>query len=82
MKAHRYWGPFREVWLSVCSTHQNPRDTCRRCQAGQWRNLWRMRVSSRFFKLSPRLWRLWANRPFCNGTRDFLEKTFTGLRRK
>lgn len=79
MKA-RYWGPFRQEWYSICSTHWNPKPGCPRCECGQWVNVHGQKVGHAFYKRWPKLWRLWANRPFCNGRRRFLEETFPRLR--
>lgn len=60
----RGWGPWRQDWYSICSAHQHggPEDDCRLCRAGKWRNRWRHFLGHCVYKISPRLWRWWANR--------------------
>ena len=52
------------------------------CEHGQWVNVYAQTFSSGLFKLSPRLWRIWANRPMLNSRHQFLVKMFPGLDRK
>lgn len=79
MKTRR-WGPFRQEWYSICSKHSQHKESCHMCQAGQWINVWKHHIGAAFFRVSPTLWRLWANRPW-SPTRRFLEATFPGLRK-
>jgi hypothetical protein len=59
----RGWGPWRQDWYHVCSAHQGFADGCPRCLIGEWQNVWSLHVSQAFYKASPSLWKLWANRP-------------------
>ncbi len=78
----RGWGPFREEWFSVCSRHRTRTAGCDACAAGQWKNILLVDLNGVFYRRFPRLWHAWANRPFLNPSRTFLEKTFPGLRRR
>lgn len=58
----RRWGPFRQEWYSICSAHRSHDPECPRCQSGRWINIYKAAGSSILYKVSPRLWRIWANR--------------------
>lgn len=75
----RRWGPFRQQWYSICSSHYEHCDGCSRCETGRWVNVYANVASSLFFRACPTLWRIWANRPW-SPQRKFLEETFPKLR--
>lgn len=33
------WGPFKSIWLSICSRHYVHDPKCSMCQAGGWYNV-------------------------------------------
>jgi hypothetical protein len=80
LKKHRRIWPFRQQWFSLCSTHYNGKIGCNRCHAGQWLNTTGHFFGHWIYKLFPRLWRWWANRPN-SSSRKFLEKHFPNLRK-
>ena len=47
----------KERWVSFCSAHQTYNKECRTCNAGIWRNVWMMNISSFVYKKSPTLWK-------------------------
>ncbi len=61
-EASQGWGPWRQVWYSICSHHQPFDPECRLCKRGQWVNHWGNVLDGVFYKLTPKLWRWWANR--------------------
>jgi hypothetical protein len=65
----RGWGPFRSVWVSICSMHFRYDPTCHMCQSGSWRNLTVGFFDRLLFKVSPKAWKYlhtdvarWLNR--------------------
>lgn len=58
----RGFGPFRQTWLSICSAHQVPDESCRLCAIGSWSNDWARAASGLLFRLWPKLWIRLANR--------------------
>lgn len=59
----RGFGPFTQDFYSVCSTHREEQDGCSRCAIGTWKYRIVQKVEDQLFLMSPRLWRVWANRP-------------------
>lgn len=62
MRSRGTW-PLVEDWYSVCSIHREYREGCRLCVVGSWRYRLVQKADSLLYSVSPRLWRLWANRP-------------------
>jgi hypothetical protein len=58
------WGPWKRTWLSICSchhpSHQDPE--CDLCRTGSYHVAWKTWISGFVFRVSPPLWRWWANR--------------------
>ena len=52
----------KEIWFSICSMHFEHQEDCNMCNAGQWQKVWKYKLSSAFYKLSPKLWRWWINK--------------------
>ena len=75
-------GLLRQEWFSVCSQHRAPVEDCARCEQGEWKYIAWLEIEHGLFKLSPRLWKAWANRPYLNPSRRFLESVFPRLRKK
>lgn len=68
----RGWGPWGQEWYSICSKHMMHRHAdCGLCQKGRWVNVWATTCSSVVYRLAPKLWIWWANRPN-NPTRRWL----------
>lgn len=80
LKSRNHW-VMRQEFFSICSMHMEPQDDCDRCNAGNWRNVYMAKLSSVFYKSSPRLWRLWANRPGSKILSE-LEHIFPNLKKK
>lgn len=61
MRRRGVW-PLRQTWWSVCSVHHEYNESCHICRAGTWR--WDVLhwLGVATFAVSPRLWRLLANR--------------------
>ena len=77
----RRWGPFRQEWYSICSGHFYFNPDCPRCQAGEWRNVWRHEIGHFVYTSSPDLWRWWANLSWNRDrTMNFLKKHFPNIR--
>jgi hypothetical protein len=72
-------GLFRQEFYSICSMHSKPQDDCDCCNAGSWRNVYATMLSHTFYKVSPFLWRWWANRPNSK-SRKRLEEIFPNLK--
>ena len=74
----RGWGPWREEFYSL---HSNPRLIAEDVEHrfGVWHNVWSHRVGSVVFRVSPALWRWWANRP-TSKTRRTLQSFFPNLK--
>ena len=53
---------FRQEFYSICSMHFESQDDCNMCNAGSWKNVYAVKLSHILYKVSPSLWRLWANR--------------------
>lgn len=62
MERRRWFG--RQVWYSICSAHMEPLRGCGCCEVGHWRTTWVSAIGSAVFRLSPRVWRWWANLSF------------------
>lgn len=63
MAQYKGWGPWRQIWLSICSAHGlGPQATCPRCRRGYYRNVWGTRLEGAFFSVAPSTWRWLANR--------------------
>ena len=73
---------WREEFYSICSAHYEPKEGCILCETGHWYNVWLLKCSRFVWTRWPRLWIIWANRPFLNPTRDFLYKTFPNLKKR
>ena len=69
----------KQYFYSICSGHSGDEEDCSRCQKGMWRYVWAIWLSGLLYKISPKLWRIWANRPNSK-TRKFLEETFPNLK--
>lgn len=54
---------YKQEWYSICSSHNYPEKDCECCNTGQWINVWKKRFGSAVYKLSPKIWRWWANLP-------------------
>lgn len=80
MSRTRYWGPFKQIYYSICSYHRDYSPTCRLCQYGDWTNVCQRKVGSFVYKRWPNLWRWWANHPL-NKEPDFMRKVFPRMRR-
>jgi hypothetical protein len=76
----RGWWIFRKEFYSLHSFPHCETAVDGVCEHGTWNNVYVTALSHRFFKLSPRLWRIWANRRSFNSTREFLLKTFPNLK--
>ena len=59
----RYRGKYlnKEQWLSLCSKHYNHDKDCELCNAGNWHNVFKLKISRAFYKLSPKIWIWWMN---------------------
>jgi hypothetical protein len=53
------WGPWRKLWFSFCSMHQEYQETCHICNAGHWVNNWRYKFEDFIYKNFPKLWKWW-----------------------
>lgn len=62
VKGKLFW---KYRWFSICSMHGylGPDENCPRCQTGTWTNVWAWKIGSFIFKLTPKLWILYMNRP-------------------
>lgn len=49
-------------WYSICSSHQGHEAGCERCATGVWVFEPIAKLSRLFYRISPSLWRWWANR--------------------
>lgn len=49
-------------WFSICSAHLEPREGCKLCDTGHWVFMPTWWLGHIVFKVSPGLWRWWANR--------------------
>jgi len=52
----------KEIWFSICSSHQEYDENCPRCTTGTWNNVIKYKISSFIFDVCPSLWRWWVNR--------------------
>jgi hypothetical protein len=59
VKGKFFW---KKEWYSFCSTHQTYNPKCNRCNTGQYVNVWGNYINGIFFKISPKLWKIYANR--------------------
>jgi hypothetical protein len=75
----RGWGPFRQEWYSYSSSTDTTK-TGPETGFGSWVNVWGHRGSSLLYRLSPKLWRVWANRKYFNPGARRLERTFPKLK--
>lgn len=51
----------KQVYFSICSAHQSDNEDCPLCKVGAWRNYWGWRFGHIVYKISPRIWRFFAN---------------------
>lgn len=56
------WGPWKQKFYSVCSSHCIPIDTCHRCNTGMWMNVRLNKVSQYFERHWYSLWFICVNR--------------------
>jgi len=53
----------KKYWFSICSQHTGKKTPgCHLCKVGEWIPMWKINLSSLFFKLFPKLWQFWASR--------------------
>lgn len=67
------------TWFSICSAHQKPVEGCNTCDAGQWVNNEAREREHRLYETDYEEWFRQVNDP-SSPSRQFLEKTFPGLR--
>lgn len=77
----RRWGPFRQEWYSICSSHRHRTMECPRCQTGRWINVWESAFGGVVYRVHKPTWIWWANRPNAKGKR-WLETVFPNLKAK
>lgn len=53
---------FLHRWSSLCSAHLEHQEGCQPCDTGRWIFVPAWWIGSVVFRVSPRLWRWWANR--------------------
>lgn len=49
-------------WYSICSIHQKYNKKCHLCRCGSWHIVGWLSFEKYLWKISPLLWRKWANR--------------------
>ena len=52
------WGPWKQIWASICSIHQIHQEDCIDCNIGIWTNYWKQQIISFLFIYCPRIY-LW-----------------------
>jgi hypothetical protein len=52
----------KEVWYSICSAHRDYKEDCSACNTGSWYKVWKVKVESIIYWISPRFWRWYVNR--------------------
>jgi hypothetical protein len=62
MTGHRWAGPFRWTWYSICSKHREPREECPLCHCGQWEMDFAIALNQWVFAADPAFWQKEANR--------------------
>ncbi len=72
---------FKQQWWSICSRHYVYDKECNICNAGHWEYTWVTKFNHLFFKISPRLWRWYMNRPNSKA-RQRIEKWFPNMKKK
>jgi hypothetical protein len=60
--ASKGWGPWRQRWYSVCSTHAAAEPQCPQCEAGCWVYVLTNLFERAVFRVAPSLWLWWVNR--------------------
>lgn len=53
----------KKRWFSICSAHFNYKEDCSTCNAGSWTNIWKWKIGGFIFKVMPKFWIWWTNRP-------------------
>lgn len=79
---YRYWGPFRQVWYSICSAHRENDANCPRCRTGFWSNALIDWCDAQVFAWMPRVWSWWHNRKVIAARKEVekqLKKEFPSL---
>jgi hypothetical protein len=59
-KGKLFW---KKEWYSICSMHYLYNRNCELCRTGHWRNTWLAFIETFFYKVTPKLWMWWVNRP-------------------
>lgn len=71
---------FKEEFYSICSAHMHSEGIdCKLCETGSWHNVYMLKASQLVYKISPSLWRWWANRPNSK-SRKQLKEWFPNLK--
>ncbi len=76
----KLWWKYR--WISICSIHgfEGTQIECNMCQTGIWSNLWISKISSLIYKLFPKLWIWYMNRPNSKARKQ-IEEWFPKLKK-
>lgn len=68
------YGPWKKRWYSICSQHRHIAKNCDICLCGSYKNVWKVMISGMIFKLYPKLWIWWVNRPSGRWAKSFRKK--------
>lgn len=72
-KGKLFW---KERWFSFCSMHFKYEEDCCACNTGSWTNVWKWKIGGLLFKVMPKIWIWWMNRPNSK-SRKRIEKWFS-----
>lgn len=72
---------WKKRWMSFCSRHFKYDDACNACNAGSWQTNGNKFVSGLVYKISPKVWMWWMNRPNSKA-RKLIEDNFPNMKKK
>lgn len=72
---------WKERYFSICSAHYEHKDDCKTCNTGTWTNVWKWKMGGVIFKVMPKVWIWWMNRPNSKARKQ-IEEWFPKLKGK